>query len=255
MIDLHSHLVYGVDDGSKDIEDSIKMIEEAKKIGFTDIILTPHYMEDYYEVEKEEIANRIEKIKNMLQQREIKNISLYQGNEIYITSNMSSYLREEIVSTINDTKYVLFEMPMQTLPIQMEEVVYSLLESNKIPIIAHPERYNYVQENPNLLIDWMDQGILFQANYGSIVGQYGKQIQKTVYTLLEHNMIQFLGSDNHRVNSVYPLIPQAIKMLEKLISKEKIEEIIEENPRKVLEGQEIEIEDPIMIKKNKWKFW
>ena len=126
MIDFHSHIVYDVDDGAESIEDSVQILKLAENAGFKSIILTPHYMENYYEVQKDEIEQRIEVIKEKCKEENI-NISLYQANEIYITNHMTELLQEGIASSINNSKYVLFELSMNEEPANLLEVIYSLL--------------------------------------------------------------------------------------------------------------------------------
>lgn len=247
MIDFHSHIVYDVDDGAESIEDSVQILKLAENAGFKSIILTPHYMENYYEVQKDEIEQRIEVIKEKCKEENI-NINLYQANEIYITNYMTELLQEGIASSINNSKYVLFELPMNEEPANLLEVVYSLLENGKIPIIAHPERYSYIQKEPNKLLDLIELGVLFQTNYGSILGQYGKEIQKTANLLVEHNFIHFLGSDVHKTGRIYTNIEEIKKQLRKIISEEKLEELTQINPQKVINNEEIEIEMPSKIK-------
>lgn len=249
MIDFHSHIVFGVDDGARNIDESVKMIIEAEKAGFTDIIFTPHYMEGYYEVSKDEISKRIELLKNEIDNNNLQ-IKLHQGNEVYITNNMGSLISEKKISTANGSKYVLFETPMRDEPINLLQVVYQILEAKKVPIIAHPERYLYIQENPNLVYELIDDGVLFQSNYGSLVGIYGKSAQRTLSLLLKHNMIHFMGSDVHRPNSIYPIIDDAIMQLKKIIPDYKISELTYENALKVLNDEDIEIEEPSEVQKN-----
>lgn len=247
MIDFHSHIVYDVDDGSDTIEDSIELLKEAKKAGFNSIVLTPHYMEDYYEYPADIIQNKIENLKERCMQEGI-DINLYQANEIYITNNMIDLLENETISSIYGSNYILMELPMNQEPPNLLEVLYSLLESGRIPIIAHPERYAYIQKNPNRLIELIEMGVLFQANYGSIVGQYGKEIEKTVKLLIENNFIHFLGSDVHRVNHIYTRIEEAKKQLSKMIPEYKIKDLTQKNAEKIIKNEKIEIEMPSKIK-------
>ena len=252
MIDFHSHIVYDVDDGSQTIENSIKILKRAEKAGFHSIILTPHYMEDYYEYSKDQIKERIEELENICEEENI-NIKLYQANEIYITNRMVDLLDKEIASSINDSRYVLFELPMNDEPANLLEVMYSLLENGKVPIIAHPERYVYIQKDPNKLLELIENGVLFQTNYGSILGQYGKEIQKTAKLLIENNFIHFLGTDVHKTGRIYQDIEEIKKQLRKIISEEKILELTEKNAEKVIKDEEIEIEIPTKIKQGFFK--
>ena len=239
--------------GSKYLQsDIVETFKEAKKVGFTDIICTPHYMEDYYEVPCEEISSKISQIRDLA---EGINIKIHQGNEIYANENIMEYIKSGQATSLNGSRYVLIEFPMQTKPINMDQVIYLLLQAGKVPIVAHPERYSYVRENPNMLLEYIEQGVLFQTNYGSIIGMYGNEIKETAKKLLTHNMIHFLGSDNHRVNTVYKNIPEALKTLEKLVGEDKVQELTTENPECILNNEEIEIDEPIELKKNLFGNW
>ena len=247
MIDIHSHIIFGVDDGAKTIENSIEMILEAYEAGFTDIIATPHYMESAYEVSKSKIKEKMDIITEILNTNNVE-INIHQGNEIYITNNIVELINKNLASSLNNSKYVLFETPMNVEPLNLLDVIYSLLENKKIPIIAHPERYEYIQKNPNKLIELIETGVLFQANYGSVIGQYGKETQKTVVELLQNNMIHFMGTDTHRPNSVYTRLPSAIKELRKILPEYIVEEITTENAKRIIDNEDIEIRQPKGIK-------
>ncbi len=249
MVDFHSHIVFGVDDGAKTIDDSVKMVFEARKAGFTDVIFTPHYFEGYYEISKEEISQKIQLIKEAVEEKGLK-IRLHQGNEIYITDRITEFLNNGLASSIGNSKYVLFETPMREEPFNLNQIIYQLLEAKKVPIIAHPERYLYIQENPNLVYELIQNGVLFQSNFGSLVGIYGKTAQKTVNLLLKHNMIHFMGSDVHRPNSAYTVIGDALSELRKILPEDEVKNITYENALKVLNNEEIETEEPTEIKKN-----
>lgn len=249
MIDFHSHIIYGVDDGAKNIEMSIQILKEAQKVGVTDIILTPHYLKNYYTENKKEIEKRKEQLEKKLQEENIK-VNLYQANEVYITDDMVELINNGTISTINNTKYVLFELPMSTETLNLKTVIYSLLENGNVPIIAHPERYVYIQKEPNMLIELIEDGVLFQMNIGSILGQYGKNAQKTAQKLIKYNMVHFLGTDTHRPNMIYNRINEAIEKLSKIASKEQLENLLTNNAKKVLQNEKITINQPIKIKRN-----
>lgn len=235
MIDFHSHILPGIDDGSRNLEQSIAMVNEAKKAGFTKIISTSHYMENYYECNERDRRQLLKKV-----QENVQGIELILGNEIYITNNIIELLQNGQASSINGTKYVLFEFPLiTTRPMNDKEVIYRLVENGYIPIIAHPERYPFIQENPDYLFELEEMGALFQANYGSIIGMYGLKAKKTLKILLKNNLISFFGSDAHRPEQVYNKMPKIIKKLKKIISNEEFEEFTEINPEKVLKNENI----------------
>lgn len=246
MIDVHAHIIFGVDDGAKTIEQSIEMLQEAKQVGFDKIIVTPHYMEEYYEADKELVRERL----GQIQEQTAGLITLYQGNEIYITNHINSLLDEEKASTLNDSRYVLFELPINAEPLNITEVVYQILEEGRIPVLAHPERYPYIQKDPNKLIPLIEDGVLMQCNYGSIIGIYGKEPKETIKKLLEHHMVHFLGSDVHRPNTIYSKIQQAIEEINKIIGEEEQNLLTTVHPEAIIENRKIEdIENPVPIRK------
>lgn len=247
MVDFHSHIIFDVDDGAETIQNSIKMILEAEKAGYTDIIATPHYMEGCYEATKSEIEEKIVLINSILKENNIK-VNVHQANEIYITNEIIHLINNNITSTINNSRYVLIETPMTIEPLNLLEVVYNILQNRKVPVIAHPERYTYIQKDPNKTYNLIEKGVLFQANIGSIIGLYGKEAKKTLIQLLKNNMIHFIGTDTHMPNSIYTKIDTAIEELKKVITEEKIKHITYENAIKVINNQELQIEEPRKIK-------
>ncbi len=236
MIDFHSHILPNIDDGSRSLNETIHILKEAQKAGFTKIISTSHYIDGYYEANEDQRAKLLNEVKENFQGME-----LYLGNEIYITNQMTELLSEKKASTINNSKYVLFELPMNTKAMDVKEVVFRLMEKGYVPIIAHPERYKYVKENIEYVRELADMGVLFQSNYGSSIGMYGKKAQKTQKKLLEEGLIQFFGSDVHTVEQVYTKMPKILKKLRKIISEEELEQFSTVNPQKVLNNEDIEI--------------
>lgn len=243
MIDFHSHIIPNIDDGSRNIEETFNLLKEAKEAGFEGIVLTSHYIEDYYETDVPERDMWVKAISDNLQSKGI-DINLYLGNEIYMSSNMMNLLIEGKASTINNSCYVLFEMPLNAEPMNLYDVIYSLQENKLIPVLAHPERYSFVQKEPELIYDLIEKGVLMQANYGSILGQYGEKAQIIVKKFFENNMIHFLGSDVHRQNSIYKRIPNALEEIEKIVGKQKLEELTTINPKLALQNKRINIDDP-----------
>lgn len=243
---MHSHILPNIDDGARSIEETFQLIKEAEKAGFEAIVSTSHYMEGYYETDLPEREVWIEAIHQKLQERNSK-IQLYLGNEIYLSDNIISLLEEEKASTINDTSYVLFEMPLNVEPFNLYNMIYEMMQSRIVPILAHPERYTFVQEDPELIYDLIEKGVLMQANYASITGYYGKKAQMIVKKLLENNMIHFLGSDVHRAKTIYPKMPEILTQLEEIIGQEKLEELTTTNPKLALQNKRIEIEEPNKI--------
>ena len=243
MIDFHSHILPNVDDGSKSVEETFELLEEAKNAGFEGVISTSHYMEEYYEVNVAERKVWINALSENLYKKNI-DLKLYLGNEIYISKNIIDFLETGKATSINNSNYVLFEFPLNSKPMDMYDIIYDMLEYKLVPVLAHPERYSFVQKEPNLVYDLIQKGVLMQSNYGSILGMYGEKAQIIVRKLLENNMVHFLGSDVHKPNTIYPRIGEALDIIKEIVGREKLEELTTINPKLVLENRRIDIDEP-----------
>ena len=246
MIDFHTHIIPNIDDGSRSIDETINLIKEAKEAGFEGIVLTSHYIENYYETNVPERDVWVKAIVDTLKNKGV-DIDLYLANEIYLTENMMQLLIDGKASTINNSSYVLFEMPLNVEPMNLYDVIYSLEENKLIPVLAHPERYSFVQKEPELINDLIDKGVLMQANYGSILGRYGQKAEFIVKKFFENNMIHFLGSDVHRQNTIYKTIPEALSKIEAIIGEDKLKELTTTNPELGLKNKRIDIEEPTEV--------
>lgn len=249
MIDLHTHILPSVDDGAPNLEDAKTMLQEARQAGFTKIVLTPHYMMPSYTVNENERELRKEKL-----QKET-NLVLYLASEIYLSENIVTKIKEKESSTIANTDYLLLELPFHTKPLYLESAIYEIQEKGYRPILAHPERYEFIQKKPTLVEDFLQKGVLMQGNFGSYIGQYGKKAQILIRKLLQARQIQFLGTDSHRPRGIYNQIPQIIMQLEKALGKETVEELTQNNPQKVLENSPISIEWTEKLQLSLWNKW
>lgn len=233
MVDIHSHLIPNVDDGSKSVEETFMLIKEADRAGITDIILTPHYIVNSYEQNANTLILLKDKLQQILDKDKI-NVKLHIGMEVYITDNLIDLLKQNKLLTLANSKYLLMELPLNTNVQYLDMVIFKLIENNIIPIIAHPERYKFVQEDPSKVRELIDSGCLIQSNIGSILGIYGKKAKKTIKYLLKNDLINFIATDTHRKNTIYPLLEKGIKKIKKITGKEKAEELTNLNVQKIL---------------------
>ena len=214
MIDIHSHIINEIDDGSKNIEMTINMLKKAEQSGTTDIIATPHFMRGRFEVEYNEVVKKVEGLREIAKENNI-NINIYAGQEVYYSKNILEYYNDKIIGTINNTKYMLIELPM--LEFNIDEVIntiYELQIRGIVPIIAHPERYKPFIKKPSMINALINEGMLFQMNAGSIAGDFGKDVKKTATKYLENNIYSFIGSDAHRDIGRDTDIKEALGILE-----------------------------------------
>ena len=240
-VDIHSHILYGIDDGSKTIEESIEIIKQHIEMGFNEIVVTPHYIENSDYITNNENKNKI--LKEL--EKEIKNqnldIKLYLGNEVFINNNIEELLKNNEISTINGSNYLLIELPLHNKIKNATDIIYELKIKGITPIIAHPERYEFVQKNPDSVDELIEEGAILQANYGSIVGIYGEHAKKTIKKLLKKNKISILATDIHFPNNnIYKNMETIKKKLNKIIGEEKLKELMITNPKKIINNEDID---------------
>ena len=240
MIDLHTHLLYDTDDGVINLKETINQIKQAKKVGITKICLTPHYIEPNYIKTVQENQEKLEKIRKELENQNI-DVELFLGNEVFINGDVVKNIEEKTVSTINNSSYVLVELPRHTEIKNVADILERITDSGYSVIIAHPERYMCVQKNINYFYNLVDGPIYLQGNYESLTGLYGTGAKKTLIKLLKNKQIAFLSTDIHRKN-FYENIPQIIKSLRKIVSEKYLRQITEENLEKILNDEEIDVE-------------
>lgn len=251
MIDIHSHILYGIDDGSKSLSESINIIKKAISNGYTDIILTPHYR-----FEQNFVCNNINKYKRFVElQNEVNKlelpINLYLGNEITIDEDLFYYLNAEEAMPLNGTRYLLVELPFGNVFEGLDSAIDRLIAKGNVPIIAHPERYLYY-EDLSEFERLLKKGVLFQGNIGSLYGKYGGKAKATLEEMLKKNMIHFMASDIHTESQTsYDRVTDAKRRVEELTKSKSIaEDLFINNARRVINNEKI---DAYTILKKKYK--
>lgn len=240
MIDMHNHILYGIDDGCKTIEESIETIKNMKKIGFNTIVLTPHYIEDSsFKANNSLKLERLEILKEELLKNNI-DVNLFLGNEIFINESINELIINKEIRSINNTRYILIELPFNNQILNLDDYLYELkLKGYKI-IIAHPERYTYFKDNYEEARKLYDSGVLFQVNYGSIIGQYGSSSLKLVKKLLKDDMVDFISTDIHKPSSsLFDKFDDIKHKIIKIIGEDKFKDISYNNILKVINDEDI----------------
>ncbi len=200
MVDFHSHIIHGIDDGAKSLEMSLEMLKASESEGVEYICATPHFITEEFEISHEDYFEKLNRL--ILASREENfNIKILAGLEIYMHPNLPKLYREKKIWGLNQTEYLLIELPMGQFPMYTEEVFYELMLLGAKPILAHPERNLKIMKNHQLIINLIDQGVLMQMNAGSLLSYYGKNVKKTAEEFVKRNMIHILGSDGHNITN------------------------------------------------------
>ena len=240
MIDMHNHTLYGIDDGCKTLDEAVLNIKKMIDIGFSGVVLTPHYIEDSsFNKDNDLKLERLKILKEKLEEENV-NIDLYLGNEIFINENIDSLIINKKIRTINNTRYILVELPFDNQILNLDDYLYELkLKGYKI-IIAHPERYTYFKNDYNEARKLYDSGVFFQVNYGSIIGQYGSSSLKLVKKLLKDNMVDFISTDIHNPSSqLFDKFNDIKHKIIKIIGNDKFNDISYNNILKVINDEDI----------------
>ena len=236
MIDIHNHIIYGVDDGSKSIDESLKMVDMYIESGFSEIIATSHYDKGRYLVDPLEIKHKIDVLNRKIKEKSL-DFTIYPGHEIQVDVDINTNLKEGRVLSLNNSRYLLCELSFLNKPNFLEDLFYNLQLEGYTPIIAHAERYDYVKKDPDYLAQFIQKGALVQVNYSSI-----KTDPETVKTLLEKNMVHILATDAHQSEWRKPDIREYINLYKEIIGDENFIKLSMTNPKKVIEDKFIDNE-------------
>ena len=239
MIDIHCHLMPGVDDGSKDLDETLAMFENAYTSGITSVILTPHYIKGTKYNLKNSAKRQVTEILREALRRSDIDINVYYGNEVYIDDKLPEMIESGEVATLANSRYILVELPVNAEDKNAGNVFFRLRSNGITPIIAHPERYIYFQKHPEKVMEYIKLGCLLQGNYMSLLGKYGKKAGKTLKLFLKNDLISFLGSDIHHAHNEYHL-PEAEKAVLKIVkSEDKVQKLFIDNPEAIIKGKSI----------------
>ncbi len=232
MIDIHNHLIPNIDDGSDSLELSRKLIRDAVDEGITDILITPHFMKHGpYNIRKKELNDLFESLKRETEDLDVR---LYLGNELLIDRELDELLLKDQVCTMNGSRYVLIEFPFEHYRNEYDEYLYNVSLQYKI-IIAHPERYYFVQKKHDFVDRWLAEGYLLQSNATSL---FHSDTRRVVYDLIEKGKLSFIASDAHNEYRPVSLI-EAYQLVSRKFSQETAELLMEINPERVIENKNV----------------
>ena len=256
MIDLHCHILPGIDDGSPDIETSIKMANVAVADGIKTIAATPHFFDGYYSNPADEISGHVKSLNNYLAEKGIE-INIIPGSEAHICTNMPERVLKGEISTINNKgKYILIEFPVQTIPPGAKEELFKLKLKGLIPIIAHPERIAPFRKNIDILYDFVQMGCLLQVTAMSITGGMGKSAMNMSHKLIDLRLAHIIASDAHSPVNRPPILSKAVDAAAIITgSTKEAESMVTTTPAAVINGEEINLPEPREQKKKKWWFF
>jgi protein-tyrosine phosphatase len=240
MIDLHTHIFPGLDDGARTLEESVQMAAMARKDGIAAMVGTPHFNQGRQRYDSPDIIrDKQEELRAALEEKNIE-MAIYRGGEVHIGPNLMEKIRlhrEELV--INGSSYLFVEFPSDHVFHGVKNLFFEIMSEGLNPIIAHPERNSVFLRHPELLCDLVRMGALTQVNSGSIAGVYGSQASQGVKKFLKWNLIHFMSSDCHSTDTIPPLMSESAGKVAEVFGEDVARALTLDNPRAVLEDEQV----------------
>ncbi|MCR4673160.1 MAG: hypothetical protein K5637_08050 [Lachnospiraceae bacterium] len=243
MIDIHTHILPGLDDGSDTLEDSLEMARIAEADGIGYIFATTHSnLDPSRGIEhRDNVLARTRELRRALISEDIR-VQVFPGMEIMASEDIAQLMREHVLIGLNDSHYYLMEYPFNAGPDYMDFVIDEMLGvEGAVPVIAHPERYFYIQAHPEHVYGWVMKGCLPQINRASLEGKFGPAAQEACIELMDHNLVAFLASDAHTPRYRTPRLSSARAFLSERYSEYYAKLILEDNPRHLIDGRPLDI--------------
>ena len=235
MIDLHCHILPGIDDGAETMEESLEMCRIAASDGIRTIFATPHVKEAVYENDEKSVMPVFMKLKKAVEDEGI-GLSVELAAEIHISSTLIHFLHHNRAFLIGG-RYFLLELPPETVPSNMEELIFDAQIKGFYPIIAHPERNSILQKNTRLIARWIDRGALVQATAMSVTGEFGKAPKKAVSEIIEKGLCHILATDAHSPKWRPPILSHARDVLTEMVGKQEADRMVSGRPMEIMKGE------------------
>ncbi|KAA6464930.1 exopolysaccharide biosynthesis protein [Acidobacteria bacterium AB60] len=244
MVEIHYHLLFGVDDGPRTLEDSLALANASAAEGVTHIVATPHSNHEH----RFDLAGNREKLERLNERLEGR-LTLGLGCDFHLSyENLEDLRRDQSKYTINGKQYLLVEFSDASIPAVTSEILYDLQLNGLLPIITHPERNPILVQNPRRLADWIRGGCLVQVTAASLTGRFGRRAKAMCFDLIQKNWVHFIASDAHSMGGRPPAMREAYQVLEQEFGRDTAERLCERNPRAAFYGELLELQpEPLAI--------
>ncbi|MFC2947707.1 tyrosine-protein phosphatase [Virgibacillus sediminis] len=250
MIDIHSHILPGVDDGAKTEEDCLDMARAAVAQGVTTIIATPHHKNGQYENDRQSILKHVSILNEKLRKENIP-LDVLPGQESRINGDMLEDIEQENLLPLNNSKYLFVEFPSGQVPRYSAQMLFDIQVAGFTPIIVHPERNRELFENPSKLYDFVKKGALTQITAASVIGNFGQKIQKFTNQLIEANLTHFIASDAHNTTTRGFCMDEAFRHVADKYGND-CYYMFTENSQLLIDNMNVNRLEPVAIKKKKF---
>jgi protein-tyrosine phosphatase len=256
LIDLHSHILPGLDDGSPDMGTSLDMARIAANDGIIVMACTPHVMPGIYQPSPLKISECFEEFQNRLVDAGIP-LDVVIGCEAHHRPDFIQALQSQQIMTINCSRYVLFDVPCMVPPPRLEEMLFSLLEDGYVPILTHPERLKWIDVHSEVIERLVEDGVWLQLTAGSLTGHYGRHAKYWAERLLNEGMVHILGTDAHNMLSRPPVLSEAYELAREAVGADEALNLVITRPVNVLDDLDADQSPQVSFvkRRNKEPVW
>ncbi len=248
MIDLHSHILPGVDDGAPDLETALDMARMAVDDGIKVMAATPHFMPGLYDNEANDIRSRIALFNQQLGDAGI-DLHIVVGCDAHIRPDFLNCLRDDTLLRINDSRYVLFEPPHITLPPRLDELLFNVQMAGYVPVLTHPERLKWIEQHYSVFQALAQQGVWMQITCGSLTGRFGNRPKYWAERMLAEGIVHILATDAHNLTSRPPSMASAFARAQSEVGLDEANNLVLIRPVNILDNQPVELSPPIVVSK------
>ncbi len=241
MVDIHTHILHGVDDGAETFEEAVAMVETAFSNGTTDLVLTPHYLNNDLRsmgASKDDILRRFEDLR-LAAESKFEGLKLYIGAETFAATNILECAERGVLLPINNTRYLLLEFGFDDTASRALTITRELNRLGYTAIIAHPERYSFFLNDPKKILSFLDEGALLQINADSVMGRNGSSSREMALSLIDSGLAAFVASDAHSIHYRSPDLAEAYSFVASTYDSEFAEALFERNPMIILQDKVI----------------
>lgn len=242
MIDLHNHLLPGIDDGAKKVEETLEFLRLARRDGVRVIVATPHMKPGVYDNRREAILQRVAMVREAARGDEAEGVELLPGAEVYFTADLAARARAGELLTVGDRgRHLLLELPYQQIPMHVDDSIFQLRLLGITPLMAHPERVAYYFEDIERVAASVRLGALTQVTAGSLTGKFGDKVRQFALALLQRNLIHVLATDSHDVLYRPPILSEAMRTAAAIVGEAGARRMVQDTPQAILDGKDVEV--------------
>ncbi|WP_017548147.1 tyrosine-protein phosphatase [Salinicoccus carnicancri] len=245
MIDIHNHVLIGVDDGPESEEETLDLLRQAIDNGITDIIATPHHYSGDFINPKSQIVSKMVEVIDIIEKHQL-DINIYPGQEIRINGDLVNELETDVNLPLNQSQYVLVEFSFTEIAGYTENLFFDLQMNGYTPVIAHPERCRPLAKDPDRLYELVGKGAIAQITAGSVSGALGEGLQETSLKMIENHLIHVVSSDAHHATMRPFMLKEAYEVIDEKLGSEYVE-YLQKNAEAVLNNKEVKVRSPKRI--------